>query len=136
MPNGGTFVEKLRDNGINAPVLGATGLDRSSYIETLGTKADGTVVPTLFKLNSTDERVKDFVQSFKIKYAEDPDVWAAQGYDTLKILAHAIERAVSTASYDIAASLNQIRDWEGVTGKLSFSETGEIQEKPYQKDSS
>ncbi|NMB96634.1 MAG: ABC transporter substrate-binding protein, partial [Clostridiaceae bacterium] len=86
-----------------------------------------------FKLNSTDERVKDFVQSFKIKYAEDPDVWAAQGYDTLKILAHAIERAVSTASYDIAASLNQIRDWEGVTGKLSFSETGEIQGKTISK---
>ena len=129
MPDGGAFVEKLRSNGIHTPILGATGLDRSSFIEMLGDRADGTVVPTLFNPHSTNPQTKLFVSNFEDRYRKQPDVWAAQGYETIKILAYAIEKAQSTVPSEIASALHKLENWEGITGTLHFHESGKIEGK-------
>ena len=126
MPNGGVFIKNLRENGIDSPVLGATGLDKADFIEMLGEKADGTVMPTLFNPASGSPKALLFVSKFKKQYGNEPDVWAVQGYETVKMLAYAIEKAKSAESYNIAAELHDIQNWEGITGVLSFRETGEI----------
>ncbi len=57
-------------------------------------------------------------------------MWAALGYDTVKLLAEAIKRADTTVPGEVAAALRKLRDWYGVTGTHNFSQTGELSGKP------
>lgn len=126
MPNGGIFIDSLRENGINSPVLGATGLDKTDFLEMLGGKADGIVLPTLFNPASSNPKAQSFISKFKKQHGNEPDTWALQGYETVKMLAYAIEKAKPAEPHSIAANLHDIQNWEGITGTLSFTETGEI----------
>ena len=59
--------------------------------------------------------------AFKAKYNKDPDQFAAQAYDAMKIMAGAIDRAGSTEGEKIAASLSKT-DFTGVMGPFQFTE--------------
>ena len=47
--------------------------------------------PTGFDVSSPEPAVRAFVDAYRAKYKEDPDVFAAHGYDALKLIALAME---------------------------------------------
>ncbi|MEI6157057.1 MAG: ABC transporter substrate-binding protein [Atribacterota bacterium] len=125
MPTGGEFIRKLRQNGITVPVMGGDGLD-VDFIKALGTTAEGVVIATIY--NSQDDRpvLKEFIQKFKTRFREDPDVWALQGYDSIKLLAWAMEKAKSPLPAAVAQVLHTMPDWPGTTGSIRFDASGEL----------
>jgi branched-chain amino acid transport system substrate-binding protein len=70
-------------NGANSPKLGAIA----------GAAADGLIVGSPWFVGKPDRLNQGFVAAFQAKYGKDPDQFAAQAYDTLLILAEAIDRA-------------------------------------------
>ncbi len=62
---------------------------------------------------------------FTKKYNSEPSILAAYGYDSLKILASAIEKSNLTPE-SIRDELYKIKGYEGVTGKISFDENGDV----------
>ena len=72
-------------------------------------------------LGKKDQVNQDFVKAFKAKYNEDPDQFAAQAYDTLHIVAKAINAAGAPDSEKIRAALAKTT-YSGVMGPFSFSE--------------
>lgn len=133
MPNGGRFIDKVRSYDPQVPIIGATGLDRSNFIQVLGKKADQVVIPSLFNPDSINEKTRTFVNRFNQGYGQDPDFWAVQGYEVVKLLSYAMERAESIGPANIVAELYKIDHWEGITGDLYFTETGQIEGKTFSK---
>lgn len=119
-------IKTVRSAGIQVSIMGATGIDRSSFIETMGSYAEGVTMPTVFNSSIQSEEVSRFVADYQALYGHMPDSWAAQGYETVGILCQAIEAAGSAMPEAIAKALREIKEFKGVSGVLKCSPEGEI----------
>ncbi|HJW85633.1 MAG TPA: ABC transporter substrate-binding protein, partial [Candidatus Brocadiaceae bacterium] len=70
-----------------------------------------------------------FAERFNRKYCILPNAWTAQAYDTMMVLAYAMEVAGSTLPNKVAETLHFIQDWQGITGVYTFDEKGDILDK-------
>lgn len=125
MPEGGELIGRLRRAGVAAPMLGGDGLDLD-LIETLGPHAEGVVVASIFDPGVERAELQAFIAAFFDRYGHQPDVWAVQGYDSIKLLVHAIEAAGTTDAEAVAHVLHNVV-WDGALGTYSFNERGEAE---------
>ncbi|MCC3372460.1 ABC transporter substrate-binding protein [Cohnella sp. REN36] len=130
MPDGAQFVADLRRAGMKVPVIGGDGLDAAALADSAGGAAEGTVVASIFDPFAESETVRQFVRSYEQKYGEAPLKWAAQGYDSLKLLAYALERAGSREPSKLAEALKQVKSWQGASGSHSFDGSGDVRGMP------
>jgi len=126
MPAALDVIKAIRYAGIRVPIMGATGIDRSSFIETLGLYSEGITMPTVFNPDAQTAEVDKFVGDYQMLYGKIPDSWAAQGYETVKVLCSAVEAAGSAMPERIAKALSKIKDFKGLSGNLKCSPKGEI----------
>jgi branched-chain amino acid transport system substrate-binding protein len=119
-------IRTLRKSGIQVPILGATGFDRTSLISSLGIYAEGITVPTLFNPTDSGTKTMNFVQEYEKKFGYLPDSWSAQGYDSIMLLCHAIEAAGSAMPDKIADELRKVTDFQGVSGVFNCNAKGEL----------
>ena len=129
MPDAAGFIVMLRQMGINVPIFGEASLDTPRLWEIGGDAAEGTIVASYFNPGDPDPVVRRFAENFEKRYAVLPDVWAAQGYDALKVLAFAMEQGRSAAPSKVADALRGIGNWKGVTGDHAFNRRGDVTEK-------
>jgi branched-chain amino acid transport system substrate-binding protein len=101
-------------------VIGGNGLNSPKIGEIAGDAADGTLVGSPWFIGKTDPANKAFVAAYNAKYGSSPDQFAAQAYDTLKLVAKAITAAGDADPEKIKDAL-QKTSIEGVMGKLSFN---------------
>ena len=65
----------------------------------------------------------DFVNAYKAANNEEPGVFGALTYDTIKLLAQVIKDAGSADPQKIADGLAFLKTFSGVTGDMSFTDT-------------
>lgn len=87
------------------PVFGGAGLDSPELIERGGKSVEGTVVFSLFNMGDARPEVLAFGERYKAKFGVLPDSTAAQGYDTLKLLVHAINSGPQRGARESGRSL-------------------------------
>jgi branched-chain amino acid transport system substrate-binding protein len=97
-------------NGANSPKLG----------QIAGAAADGLIVGSPWFIGKQDPVNVAFVAAFRKKFGRDPDQFAAQAFDTLKIVAAAIDRAGAPDPVKLREALLQT-DFNGVMGPFSFT---------------
>lgn len=97
-------------NGANSPKLG----------EIAGTAADGLIVGSPWSAAKPDPANQAFVAAFTTKTGHPPDQFAAQAYDTMFILAEAIDRAGAADPAKIREAL-LATDHAGVLGPFRFA---------------
>ncbi|EGW38507.1 ABC transporter substrate-binding protein [Desulfosporosinus sp. OT] len=111
--------QQAKQLGVNVPVLGSDGFDSPKLIELGGASTEGVTFTTPFNRDEPRDVVKNFVKTYKEKFKEDPDMTAAQTYDSVELIAQAMKTGSDTES--IAKGLSQTKDFEGVTGNISFN---------------
>lgn len=85
-----------------------------------GNTAEGLILSApFFDRTSNNPQVIKFKESYKRKYNESPNVWAAYGYDALNIISKAYSNSL-TNNTPLNHELSKIRNYSGVTGKTSF----------------
>lgn len=126
------MAKQLREMGVEQPILGSGALSKPSYSENAGDKAaEKTIVPSLYSLATPSTLNAAFIAKYRKKYQQDPDQNAAQGYDSVMILARAIQRAGSTLPPLLSSTLHYMPAWVGVTGIHAFDQHGELLGKKY-----
>jgi branched-chain amino acid transport system substrate-binding protein len=133
LPESPQILRAAHAAGLRVPIFGGAGLDSPELLRSGGADAEGTVVFSLFNMDDPRPEVRSFGQRYQQRYGALPDSNAAQGYDTLRLLVQAIERAGSTETGKLAAALRTTKDWHGVTGVDTFSEKGDLVAKPLAK---
>ncbi|MBQ9495340.1 MAG: ABC transporter substrate-binding protein [Treponema sp.] len=111
------LARQLRAQGIDAPLVGADGWD--GLTEKAGNEVLGGFYSNHYAADSTNEAVKKFVASFKVKYNANPTAFAVLGYDSMYMLRDAIVKAGSLDTEAIRVALEQT-DGDYVTGHLTF----------------
>lgn len=126
IPHGAELIAKMREVGIQEPVMAGNALDSPALPEIAGEAAEGVVVGSV--VNFQDERpiVQDFVRAFREKYGTFPNQWAAQGYDAVRLLAAAMEKAGTAEPAAVAETLRGMKSWPGVAGFHTYDESGDV----------
>lgn len=102
-----------------------------NLVQLAGAATDNVVFPqTTFDLDSDAPSVAAFVTAYRQKYDEDPDPYAAHGYDAVKVLAEAINSVEGSHPDDVRIGLNGIQDYDGAAGKTTFDKNGDVVRHP------
>src|SRR3954469_13862593 len=116
----GLIAKQARSLGIKVPLMGGDGWDSPKLSEIGGAAMDGCFFSTHFSPQDTNPKVQDFVKKYREKFNTMPDGMAPLGYDAMMILADAIKTAGGTDAAKIRDALTQVKDYEGVTGKITI----------------
>ena len=99
--------------GWKVPLVGSWTLSMASYIDTAGANGDGAIMPeTDIEMPTTPKR-KAFIEAYHKAYGGDrmpSPVSAAQGYDSVYLLAAAIRQAKSTDGRKLLAALENLNE--------------------------
>ncbi len=125
------FVKQVRKIDKNVPILGGDALDSLDFLAATDQDSDNVFVPTVYSEDESFKKNRGFVNNYRREYGMTPDTWAAQGYDSVYLLAYAINRAKSTVPAEVSASLRYMPYWLGVTGLHHFAVDGYVKEKKF-----
>lgn len=109
-------------------LLGGSGWDHPDLVteETQGVKGiEGAVFVNGFYAGSQEFRTKDFVASFQSAFGIEPTLLEAYGYDTLRLVESVLRGRPTISRTDLKDELGRIKNFEGVTGTISFNEEGD-----------
>lgn len=118
------IAQQAKDLGLEVQLLGADGLCNVAFIDIGGEAIEGTLATSGFYPDDPTEAVQNFVKAYKDKYGEEPDMFAAQGYDAARIVIDAIKTKGATPE-QIRDGIAATRDFPGITGKTSIDEEGD-----------
>lgn len=126
--------------GYKPKFFGVDGMDGILTVENFDTKlAEDVMLLTPFAVDAKDKTVQNFVKTYKEKYKDTPNQFAADSYDAVYALKAAIEE--SKATTDMSASdmcdalkgaMTKIK-MQGLTGGkdgLTWNESGEVTKSP------
>jgi len=114
------LVLQARQLGMMMPILGGNGFNSPKLIDISGKSAEGVLVGSPWFVEKTQPENVAFVAAFRQKFHQDPDQFAAQAYDTLFILAEALNRAGGTEPAKLHAAL-LATDHTGIMGPFRFT---------------
>ena len=127
--DGGYLVKQLREAGLEQPILFADVVD-SRYIVAMADDVSDVYVASHGSLVDSGDAVREFVAAYEAEYQHAPESATAMlGYDTMRLIADAIERAGSAERNLLSQSLAETHDFAALTGDLSFSKTGHLPSK-------
>jgi branched-chain amino acid transport system substrate-binding protein len=124
LPQAAAIIMEARRIGLEEPIFGGIALDRKELLTMLGKDIKDVFLPTNFNPYSNRPEVRKFVRKFRERHGKMPDILAAQGYDTIRTLAYAIDHSKSTSPPQMADALRGAQDLKGVTGAIRFSREG------------
>lgn len=114
------IAKQAREAGIKVPLAGGDGWDSANLISNAGTALEGSYFSNHYSEAQGGPIITKFVADFKAKYKVGPNALAALGYDAMNIYAAAVKAAGTTESSKVIAALSTIKDFPGVTGKISM----------------
>ena len=122
-PDLGTIIRAMRSAGITAPIFGGDSYDDPQLVQTLGDQGkDVYFITHSYATPDAGPNMKAFLDLWQAKYGEAPDTaFVVTGWDTVNILAQAIEKAQSTDGAAMAKAMEDLQ-FDLLTGKLDWSD--------------
>lgn len=114
------LAKELKKAGLTLSIIGGEDLFSAEYLKG-GDAVTGTLLYTTFSPNSNSPKVVEFRKEYG---KGNPDRFAALAYDTFMMVAEAIKEAGSTSTSKVREALLNRQDFEGATGKTSFTSEG------------
>jgi branched-chain amino acid transport system substrate-binding protein len=120
----GYVLKQAKEIGVKSQFL-ATGLfEDTDIMKVAGSAANGVYYSyPSFKVNSSRDEVKEFVEKYRRQFQKDPDVLAAYGYDAVNIVVQAYTKSNSDT---IKKNLYETQGFKGATGEMSFDQNGDV----------
>lgn len=123
-PSGRAALRTARQRGFTGAIVGT-----DSWMTLVRDTAlsNGVYIAVRFTTLESRAAVQRFTANFESRFGHEPNGFAALGYDATMLLARAIEARGPDrkAIRDFLTSLDPSSPWQGVTGPLSFTPTGD-----------
>lgn len=100
--------------------IGGNGFNSPNLISLAGVSAEGVIVSSPWFVGKGDHENVEFVKRYRDKYHQDPDTYAAQGYQGLMLVANALSSAKSQSPAAIRDALAASKV-TGLFGAFAFA---------------
>jgi len=125
------IVKQAHELGWNKPILGSDSWGSAELMTLCGDDCKGCFFSTHYAAAGAKGATKEFIDRYKAKYGYVPDDVGALTWDAMRIVEKAIKDCGKITG-DIKAdrkcvrdALAKIKDFEGITGKMTFTEEGD-----------
>lgn len=130
-PGPAIAAKTMKQIGFNVPYFGSHGIANQKFIELAGEAAEGVIFPAgkILVPDQLDDSdpvkaiMLEFFKKYEEKFNEKPVTFAAHTYDAVMILKEALKKAGSAEPEELVKALETIRDFKGIDGTISYSET-------------
>jgi branched-chain amino acid transport system substrate-binding protein len=117
------LAKQAKQLGFSGTILGSNAYTDASVLKLAGSAAEGIYSVVNFVPQGSDPDVQRFVNDYKAKYGSDPDSYAASYFDTVNLLAKAMESG--TSAKDIADALKK-DSYSGIAATYTYHDNGEM----------
>ena len=119
------ILTQARDIGISTDIPFISIVLSAPDIQSAGNAAEGAITFASWFREANTPGNQAFIQNYSAKYEMKPDIYAAQAYASVYILAEAITNAQATDAAAIRDALANIRDFDTILGSFSFDQNGD-----------
>lgn len=117
----GLIIRQARELGITVPFMGGDGWDAETLSQIAGEGINGCFFSNHYSSDDPSPDVQRFVTTYKARYnGKLPDAMAILGYDSILLMADAIQKAGSTDGKAIRDALAKTKDFPGAAGKITI----------------
>ncbi|HVR97552.1 MAG TPA: ABC transporter substrate-binding protein [Thermoanaerobaculia bacterium] len=122
----GLILKQANEMGFKPQFFASAGAISQRLLDTAGAGAEGLVCGSApFDPKSNEPHVQAFVKAYKERFGADPDFFAANSYDAIKLVTGFIREGATDAD-SLKARLYQVKDYDGIGGKTTFDQYGEV----------
>uniref|UniRef100_A0A7V4G8T5 ABC transporter substrate-binding protein n=1 Tax=Desulfobacca acetoxidans TaxID=60893 RepID=A0A7V4G8T5_9BACT len=111
--------------GLTSRLIGSDSWGSAELLTLAGQSVEGCFFSTHYAPDIATDKAQKFIKAFAAKYGAKPDDVAALTYDSLELLLTAVAKAGSLDRQKVRDALATIPEFEGVTGKMKFTGTGD-----------
>ncbi|MCW5198441.1 ABC transporter substrate-binding protein [Desulfobulbus sp. F4] len=125
------IVQQAKALGWTGPIVGSDSWGSAETVQLCGAACYGQFFSTHYAAAGAQGATKAFIDRYKAKYGYVPDDVAALTWDALGLAQKAIESTgkltgrIKDDRKEVRDALAQIKDFDGITGKMTFSGTGD-----------
>lgn len=129
-PGQAIATKNYRQLGIKGPLYLSHAANDFNFLRLAGDSANGILIPSS-KLYVVDELpasdpqkavIASFVQQYEKKYSQKPATFAGNGYDAMKMMLAAVEKA-GTDKKKVRDAIESLKNYPGVTAVYTYSPT-------------
>jgi branched-chain amino acid transport system substrate-binding protein len=125
------IVQQARELGFDGPIVGSDSWGSAELMNLCGDVCKGQFFSTHYAAAGATGATKEFIDRYNEKYGYVPDDVGALTWDTLLIVQRAIQDCgeltgdINVDRQCVRDALAQITDFDGITGKMTFTEEGD-----------
>jgi len=116
------IVQQVRGQGVKLPIVANGSNQDPDFIRLAGGAAEGVYVAADFAPDDPRPEVQAFNKKWKARYSDPIDYFAVHAYDSLTVIAAALNKAAKLDRASVNAAFAQIKDVPSVIyGKVTFN---------------
>jgi branched-chain amino acid transport system substrate-binding protein len=130
-PDTAIVLKQAREVGLQLPLFFQTeAVQNPEVLRDAGDAANGAVY--ILAAPASGEAPQAFVAAYDAKFGHKPELFAAEGYDVVRLTAAAMaaSNGAAPSGTSIRDHLNAVRDYAGASGAITFDGHGDVI-KPY-----
>jgi branched-chain amino acid transport system substrate-binding protein len=130
-PDTVAVLQQAREIHLQQPLFFTTeAVQNPEVLRQAGDAAEGATY--ILAAPAAGEAVEKFTAAYEAKFGKEPELFAAEGYDVIRLIAEAIAgtTAESLSVSGIRDFLRRVRDYAGASGTITFDPNGDVI-KPY-----
>ena len=122
----------LRSKGYDGPICATSAFYTSQIVEANPDLVEGVYFPQpAFDIQSEAQLTVDFVNAFRQRFQDDPDIYAAHAFDAMRVVIFVAGEAKSFSPVEIRKTLAfGVKEFPGVTGIIQFNDYGDVHHNP------
>jgi branched-chain amino acid transport system substrate-binding protein len=123
----GPMARQMKELGMTMPLLGGETMNTAKFLELAGPAAEGHIASTPGAALESRPQGREFAQRYRSRFQQEIGLYAPYFYDSVMVIAAAMQRAGSTAPAKVLPALRNIRH-AGVTAQIAFDNAGDLQQ--------
>ena len=122
----------LQEKGYEEVICATSAFYTGQIVEDNPDLVEGVFFPQpAFDIQSEAQLTQDFVNSYRQRFQDDPDIYAAHAFDAMRVVIFVAGEAKSFSATEIRKVLAfGIKEFPGVTGTIQFNDYGDVHHNP------
>ncbi len=118
------FLKQMKELGLKKPVVANKTINNPEFLDNAGALGEGVIFA---EANFDKATNPDFWNKYREKFGREPNIFAAQAYESLILLSEIIEnKCPKTNTNCVKDELYKVKQWPGITGLLSVDKNGDF----------
>lgn len=116
------ILQQMKELGCDFKIIGSSNFYDTRFLKQ--SYAEGVVFCYLVLEKDSSDMYKTFVDSYSVKYNQQPDAFAIQGYNSFKFVEKIVLDNASNAKIDFQDVIKKVKKFQGVNSIINFSVDG------------